>query len=157
MTPAERLHETAMLRQNAIDYWHRVDHEGGSGVSEMFVDDGVFHAGPGDPLVGREAIEAFYAWRRERGERTSRHVIANFHAEFASDRAARTTCVMLLYAADGSPPHNGTGPAMVADMIDDCVRGDDGVWRYARRDFVPLFMSGAELTVAPETLARGEG
>jgi len=152
MTPAERLHEIALLRQNAIDYWYRVDHEGGAGVSEMFVEDGVFHAGPGDPLVGRAAIEAFYAWRRERGERTSRHIITNFHVAFDGDRAARTCCAMLLYGTDGKPPHQGTGAAMVADMIDDCVKGDDGVWRYARRDFVPLYTSGAELTVAPDAL-----
>jgi uncharacterized protein (TIGR02246 family) len=152
MTPAERLQEIAALRQNAIDYWYRVDHEGGAGVSEMFAEDGVFHASPGDPLVGRAAIEAFYAWRRERGERTSRHIIANFHAAFDGDRAARTCCVMLLYGTDGKPPHQGTGAAMIADMIDHCVKGDDGVWRYAKRDFVPLYMSGAELTVAPDTL-----
>ena len=152
MTPAERIHEIAVLRQNAIDYWYRVDHEGGAGVSEMFVEDGVFHAGPGDPLVGRAAIEAFYAWRRERGERTSRHIITNFHVAFDGDRAARTCCAMLLYGTDGKPPHQGTGAAMVADMIDDCVKGDDGVWRYARRDFVPLYTSGAELTVAPDAL-----
>ena len=157
MTPAERLHAIATLRQNAIDYWYRVDHEGGVGVSEMFVEDGVFHAGPGDPLVGREAIERFYAWRRERGERTSRHIIANFHAQFDGDRAARTCCVMLLYGTDGKPPHEGTGAAMVADLIDDCVKGDDGVWRYARRDFVPLYMSGAELTVAPAALRSPDG
>src|SRR6478609_3493394 len=143
MTPAERIHEIATLRQNAIDYWYRVDHEGGVGVSEMFVADGVFHAGPGDPLVGREAIEAFYAWRLERGARTSRHIITNFHVAFDGARKARTTCVMQLY---------GTDAAMIADMVDDCVKGDDGVWRYARRNFVPLYMGEAELTVAPEAL-----
>lgn len=152
MTPADRLHEIAQLRQNAIDYWFRVDHEGGAGVSEMFVEGGVFHAGPGAPLVGRAAIEGFYAWRRERGERTSRHIIANFHAAFAGERNARTCCVMLLYGTDGLPPHEGTGAAMVADMVDDCVKGDDGLWRYAKRDFVPLYMAGAELTVAPDSL-----
>ena len=155
MTPAERLHEIALLRQNAIDYWYRVDHEGGAGVSEMFVEDGLFHAGPGDPLVGREAIEAFYAWRRERGQRTSRHIVTNFHAAFDGARKARTTCIMLLYGTDGTPPHQGTGAAMIADMIDDCVKGDDGLWRYAKRDFAPLYMGGAELTVAPDVLKRG--
>src|SRR6478609_1214481 len=127
MTPAERIHEIATLRQNAIDYWYRVDHEGGVGVSEMFVADGVFHAGPGDPLVGR-------------GARTSRHIITNFHVAFDGARKARTTCVMQLYGTDGTPPHKGTGAAMIADMVDDCVKGDDGVWRYARRNFVPLYM-----------------
>ena len=154
MTPAERLHETAMLRQNAIDYWYRVDHEGGAGVSAMFVEDGIFHAGPGDPLVGRAAIEAFYAWRQDRGERTSRHIITNFHAIFDGWDKARTCCVMLLYGTDGKPPHQGTGAAMIADINDDCVRGADGVWRYARRNFTPLYVSGAELTVAPDALKR---
>jgi len=152
MTPAERLHEIAQLRQNAVDYWYRVDHQGGAGVSEMFVEDGVFHAGPGTPLVGRAAIEAFYAWRKGRGQRTSRHIITNFHADFASDREAHTCCVMLLYASDGTPPHQGTDAAMVADMIDNCVKGVDGIWRYARRDFAPLYMGGGELTVAPQSL-----
>jgi len=152
MTPDERAVTIAVLQQNAVDYWYRVDVAGGSGVSEMFVEDGVFHAGPGEPLVGRAAIEAFYAWRRERGERTSRHVITNFHAEFDGRDGARTSCVMLLYAADGAPPHSGTQPAMVADMLDHCVRGEDGVWRYAKRDFRPLWTSGAELTVAPDSI-----
>ena len=154
MTQAERLHEIAMLRQNAIDYWYRVDHEGGAGVSEMFVEHGVFHAGPGAPLVGRAAIEAFYAWRRERGERTSRHIVTNFHAAFDGERKARTTCIMILYGTDGTPPHQGTGAAMIADMIDDCVKSDDGRWRYAKRDFAPLYLGGAELTVAPDALKQ---
>jgi hypothetical protein len=152
MTPAQRAAEIAVLHQNAVDYWHRVDHEGGEGVSAMFCEDGIFHAGPGEPLVGRDAIEGFYAWRRERGERTSRHVIANFHAEFDGPDKAKTCCVMMLYASDGVPPHSGTDPALVADMIDDCVKGPDGIWRYATRNFAALWMSGAELTSAPESL-----
>lgn len=154
MTSDERLHETAILRQNAIDYWHQVDYEGGVGVSEMFVENGIFHAGPGDPLVGRPAIEAFYAWRSKRGERTSRHVITNFHARFEDARTARTWCVMLLYATDGRPPHQGTAAAMIADLVDDCSRGEDGVWRYVRRNFTPLYMGGGELTIAPDSLKR---
>lgn len=157
MAPVERLLEIAALRQNAIDYWYRVDHEGGTGVSEMFVEDGLFHAGPGDPLVGREAIEAFYAWRRDRGTRTSRHIVTNFHVAFDGERTARTTCLMMLYGTDGEPPHQGTGAAMIADMVDDCVKGDDGVWRYRRRDFVPLYFGGAELTTAPEALRGAQG
>lgn len=152
MTPEQRATETAILHQNAVDYWYRVDHGGGAGVSEMFVEDGIFHAGPGEPLVGREAIEGFYSWRQDRGERTSRHVIVNFHAEFDAPNKARTCCVMLLYASDGAPPHTGTDPALVADMIDYCVKGSDGVWRYAKRNFAPLWMSGAELTSAPDSL-----
>ena len=72
---------------NMIDYWYEVDLKGGAGVSEMYVEDGIFHGGPGKPLVGRAAIEQFYTWRQDRGARTSRHVITNFRAEFTDDIA----------------------------------------------------------------------
>ncbi len=52
MTPEQRALETLILLQNAIDYWHEVDLKGGAGVSERFTEDGIFHAGPGHPLVG---------------------------------------------------------------------------------------------------------
>ncbi|MEO6151890.1 MAG: nuclear transport factor 2 family protein [Croceibacterium sp.] len=152
MNAAERIAEIAVLRQNAIDYWHCVDHCGGEGVAAMFTPDGKFHAGPGEPLVGHDAIEGFYGWRRERGERTSRHVITNFHADFTGDGTARTTCVMLLYASDGAPPFAGTGPAMITDLIDDCVKSPAGKWLYAQRDFRVLWQSGAAVTVAPDRL-----
>ena len=48
------------------------------------------------------------------------------------------------------------GAGMIADMVDDCVKGGDGVWRYARRDFVPLYFGEAELTVAPEKLTASK-
>ncbi len=66
-------------------------------------EDGIFHGGPGKPLVGRAAIEQFYTWRQDRGARTSRHVITNFRAEFSDATHATTHCVMMLYAADGKP------------------------------------------------------
>ena len=75
MTPEQRALETLVLQQNAVDYWHWVDHRGGAGVSAMFTQDGVFHAGPGKPLVGRAAIEEFYGWRQDRGARVVRQVV----------------------------------------------------------------------------------
>lgn len=154
MTPEQRALETLVLQQNAVDYWHWVDHRGGAGVSEMFTQDGVFHAGPGKPLVGRAAIEEFYGWRQDRGPRSSRHLIVNFHAEFADDRNATTTCVMMLLAADGEPVHPSAPPIFIGDQVDLCVKGDDGIWRYRQRDFTPLFMGGVAPTVPPEEIAE---
>lgn len=149
MTPEQRLLETLVLQQNAIDYWHEVDTKGGAGVSRMFTEDGVFHAGPGEPLVGRAAIEGFYAWRQDRGARTSRHVITNFRADFEDERHATTHCVMMLLAADGVPVLESRPPIFVGDQIDRCVKSPDGQWRYAERRFVALFMGGAAPTVPP--------
>jgi hypothetical protein len=154
LTPEQRALATLVLQQNAIDYWHVVDTTGGAGVSAMFVEDGIFHAGPGQPLVGRAAIEAFYGWRQDRGARTSRHLITNFRADFTDDTHASTRCVMQVFAADGKPVHPTRPPILVADQIDTCIRGADGVWRYVERDFKVLFMGGEAPTIAPDDIAR---
>lgn len=154
MTPEQRALETMILQQNAVDYWHVVDMTGGAGVSEMFLEDGVFHAGPGKPLVGRAAIEEFYSWRQDRGARTSRHLITNFRADFEDDSHATTYCVMLLLAADGEPILKSEPPIFVGDQVDRCVKGADGKWRYAERDFRALFMGGAAPTIPPAEIAE---
>jgi hypothetical protein len=154
LTPEQRALETLVLQQNAIDYWHQVDLTGGAGVSARFTEDGIFHAGPGQPLVGRAAIEGFYSWRVDRGARTSRHLISNFRAEFTDDTHATTYCVMQVFAADGKPVHPSRPPILVADQIDHCLKGSDGRWRYLERDFTVLFMGGEAPTIAPDDLAR---
>jgi hypothetical protein len=154
MTPEQRAIATQLLYMNMIDYWYEVDMNGGAGVSQMYVEDGIFHGGPGKPLVGRAAIEQFYAWRQDRGARTSRHVITNFRAEFADENHATTFCVMMLYAADGTPILPTAPPIIITDLIDRCVKCDDGKWRYIERTFVPLFMGGAAPTVPPESIAE---
>lgn len=154
MTPEQRAIETAVLHQNLVDYWHEVDTKGGAGVANMYLEDGIFHAGPGKPLVGREAIAQFYAWRVDRGARTSRHVVTNFRAEFADARHATTHHIMLLYAADGAPILPSAPPIFIGDGIDRCVKGEDGLWRYAERDFTALFMGGVAPTIPPESIAE---
>lgn len=153
MTPEQRALETQVLYMNMIDYWYEVDINGGAGVSEWFVEDGIFHAGPGKPLVGRAAIEQFYSWRHDRGERISRHLITNFRAEFRDGTHARTYCVMSLHAADGKPVLPTAPPIAICDLFDDCVKGADGRWRYSERKFVPLFLGGAAPTTPPESIA----
>ena len=153
MTPEDRSLQTQILHMNMVDYWYEVDLKGGLGVSERYVEDGIFEGG-NEPLVGRAAIEAFYSWRIGRGQRTSRHVITNFRAEFHDDRSATTHCVMMLYAADGAPILPSTPPIIITDLIDECVRCDDGEWRYKRRTFVPLFQGEIAATVPPPHLAE---
>ena len=153
MTPERRAIETQVLYGNMVDYWYEVDMKGGAGVSEMYLEDGIFNGG-GKPLVGRAAIEQFYTWRKDRGERTSRHVITNFRADFTDARHATTCCVMMLLAADGKPVLPAAPPIMTADLIDRCVKDEDGIWRYIERNFVPLFMGGSAPTVAPSSIAE---
>lgn len=153
MTPERRAIETQVLHLNLVDYWYEVDLNGGAGVSSMYVEDGIFHAGPGKALVGRAAIEQFYAWRQDRGARTSRHVITNFRAVFDDETHAKTYCVMMLLAADGTPVLPSAPPILTADLVDRCVKGEDGLWRCVERNFIPIFMGGAPPTVAPDAIA----
>lgn len=153
MTPEQRAAETQILLIRMIEYWHEVDTRGGLEAAAYYTEDGIFEGG-GKPLVGRAAIDGFYRWRLDRGERTSRHVITNFRAEFRDDRHATTNCVMMLYAADGPPILPSTPPIIITDLIDQCVKGDDGEWRYARRTFVALFQGETPATVPPTQLAE---
>jgi hypothetical protein len=153
MTPDERALATLVLQQNAVEYWYRVDLKGGEGAADMFAQDGVFVVGPGEPLVGRKAVDEFYRWRVDRGARTSRHVITNFRAEFSDVRHAETICTMFVFADDGEPVHPSAPPIFIGDQIDRCVKEDDGVWRYAHRTFTPLFMGGVAPTVPPDEIA----
>ena len=153
MTQDERALATQVLYMNMIDYWYEVDMNGGIGVSEMYLEDGIFNGG-GKPLVGRAAIDQFYTWRQDRGARTSRHIITNFRAVFDDERHATTYCVMQLFAADGEPVHPAAPAIITTDLIDRCVKCDDGLWRYAERTFVALFMGGESPTVPPDSLAE---
>jgi hypothetical protein len=49
VTPERRASETQVLYMNMIDYWYEVDLKGGAGVSEMYVEDGIFTAAPASP------------------------------------------------------------------------------------------------------------
>ena len=151
MTPLERCQETQILLMNIIDYWYEVDVKGGEGVGACYTEDATFDGG-NKPLVGREAIEAFYAWRRGRGTRTSRHVICNFRADFHDADTCTTNSVMLLYAADGAPVLPSMPPILVAELVDTCVKRD-GAWLYTSRTFVPLFQGDVPPTVPPEHVA----
>ena len=153
MTPEDRSRETQILHMNMVDYWFEVDMKGGGGVSRYYTKDGIFEGGS-EPLVGHDAIEAFYSWRTGRGVRTSRHVITNFRAEFHDDGTATTYCVMMLYAADGAPILPSTPPIIITDLIDQCVRGEEGGWLYKRRSFVALFQGQIAATVPPADLAK---
>ncbi len=154
MTPEQRAAETQILHMNMIDYWYEVDVKGGAGVSGMYVEDGVFYAGP-KPLIGRAAIERFYSWRQDRGVRTSRHVVTNFRAEFSDETHAKTHCIMMLYAADGEPVLPSAPPIFIGDIVDECIKCEDSQWRYIQRNFVPLFMGGAAPTVPPAGISDG--
>jgi hypothetical protein len=145
MSATETTLLTQVLLGTAIDYWYEVDHHYGLNARDFYFEDSSFGS-----FTGREAIHAFYVWRKERGVRTSRHLISNFRAEFDGPRRARTNNVMQLFAADGEPVLPSAPPIQIAEQIDEVELCDDGRWRYRTRKFVNLFKSDTPTTVPPK-------
>jgi hypothetical protein len=142
MTPEQKRTDSQTLYANLADYWYEVDNHGGHGTSVCFTEDGIFHAG-NTAVVGRAAIEEYLLKRVSRGPRTSRHIISNFRAKFDSEASATTHCVLILHAADGTPPLPLTAPVGIFDLIDRWVKTAEGEWLVADRSFRPVFTAQA--------------
>ncbi len=54
---------------------------------------------------------------------------------------------MLLYAADGRPVLPSLPAIMIADVVSECERGDDGQWRFVSHRLIPVFEGGVPATI----------
>jgi SnoaL-like domain len=140
-----------------MHYWHDVDFNAGHKAHEFYLTDGLFAVGD-NQFRGHEKIRAFYAWRRQRGHTTTRHLINNVLVNSQGEHQARLTGVLSLYRADGRPPFHGERPPMlIADVSADCVLGEDNVWRYRSHLLEPLFVGrDIPLSISIDTKILGE-
>ena len=148
------------LYRLATNYWYEVDFNGGARAYEYYVPDGLFAVG-GNRFEGHGKIRAYYAWRQRRGYITSRHLLNNLQVLPDDDgNHVRQIGVLSLYRADGRPPFQGERPPMlIADIIADCVRGGDEVWRYRSHELRPLFVGRDiphSISIDPEFLSRSK-
>lgn len=150
----------AITELNARFAW-LIDHENGQGVPELFTADGRYGY-EGHWCEGHTEIEDFYARRRQRGTRTSRHVFTNSWTIFESDDLALSRSILTLFATDGDPVASAS-PVCILDYSDTLLRQADGRWRYRERHVVPVFghmprLMEKELSAgarSPEQAARG--
>jgi hypothetical protein len=142
MTPMMLWHE---LHQLEVLHWRDVNLNEARRAHEFYIETGLFAVGE-TQHQGRDAIRDFYSWRRSRGARISRHIVANFLVEEdATDISAVASGLISLYAADGVPIKDSQPPTMVADLRSECLRGSDGVWRYASHVLTPIFRGEGRL------------
>jgi hypothetical protein len=129
-----------VLNRLETSYWWDVDYNGGSQAHAFYVSDALFTVGD-NQFQGQQHIRAFYTWRQRRGLLTSRHLIYNLQVASLDERRAGLTAILSLYRANGRPPIRGTKPpSLIADIKADCVRGEDGVWRYQSHSVLPIFV-----------------
>lgn len=146
MTTLSRADVTAQLIELESAYWYDVDRNWGRNAHEMYVDDGLFVVGD-TRMEGKEGVKGFYQWRLDRGDRTARHLVSNFHLLAFDESEASLACVMCLYAADGVPVLESRPAILMADVVSDCVRGADGQWRFKSHVLTPVFMGGVKPTL----------
>jgi hypothetical protein len=147
MTPAEQRDAIADLHNKLVAYWHDVDFNWGRNAGSYYTEDAIFETiGSPHSYHSRAEIEAFYAFRRDRGARVNIHAVVNFTCAFEEDTVLGSW-ICVLYAHDGEAPQPSAPPIVTALVKDIYVR-QDGDWLVARRTWHILFRGGVPGTLA---------
>lgn len=129
---AERIAIRTQIEALAVEYYYRIDHGDAEGAAELFTPDGRFQPGGSKPLVGRDAIRAYYAARSRTW--VTRHITTNLRLTYVDADHVEAVRVFTHYLGDSA---DGPGPypasPSVGEYHESLVRGADGQWRYARR------------------------
>lgn len=152
MVHSERIRSELLLLQELssleVEYWYEVDHNWGRSAHTYYVPGGEFTIGE-KTMEGPDAVHAFYKWREDRGDRAARHIVTNFRLVSYDGEQAKFGCILSLHAADGRPPLPSEAPIMIADIHSDCVRSNDGCWRFRSHRLVPIFTGSTPTTIPP--------
>lgn len=138
MDDLERLKIRVAIEDLNTAFTYHLDHNEVEPLVALFTDDVIYTHGS-RRSVGREAVRALFAGRRDAGIRTARHVYSGLQVIIDAPDRARGTSVCVTFAYDGPPPVRGTIPHLVADFTDTYVRGGDGRWRIAERRIDRIF------------------
>jgi uncharacterized protein (TIGR02246 family) len=99
----------------------------------LFAADAVFHAPPGEPVQGRDAIRSFMA-AAYTPEVRGKHLLGEPLIALDGDTAAVTTD----FAFMARLPEGGWGISVVGRYDDQLERSDDGAWRFTRHTIAML-------------------
>jgi hypothetical protein len=132
-----------------VELWHDIDHNAGRRASTFFAPDAELRFSDAR-FHGRDEIARVYADRAARGPRVSRHLVMNLHVLDSGQESVRAISALVLFGDDGEAPRPITSPALVADVIDELERHDDG-WLITSRWIKYLFIEPVtELAVPGE-------
>jgi ketosteroid isomerase-like protein len=135
------------LQQMISEFAHEIDTNDGRGITDFYIEDGVFAVGD-FTRTGHAEIRKFYADGAERararskdGVRVRRHTYVNHRVEVQDKDNATIHFINVHYAGEGKPPLMGAiSPAMVTECRMVCRRCEDGLWRIVVFDGMPMFV-----------------
>lgn len=144
LTALERIEIRLALEDLNTAFCHHLDHDEVESLLELFTDD-VYYTHGTRVSRGKADLEKVFRSRSATETRTARHLYSGLKLDIESATRARGTSVCLTFGAYGEPPLTPAIPTLVADFVDEYVRGGDGKWRIKERHIHRIF-------VAPDNL-----
>jgi hypothetical protein len=140
LTPFERIEIRQALEDLNTAFCYHLDHDDVNALLELFIDD-VYYTHGSRVSRGKAELEKVFRSRSATEVRTARHLYSGLKVEIDSATRARGTSVCMTFAAYGAPPLTPAIPTLVADFVDEYVRGDDGRWRIKERHIHRIFVA----------------
>ena len=140
LTALERLEIRAALEDLNTAFCYHLDHNEVDALLELFVDD-VYYTHGSRVSRGKAELEQVFRSRSATTTRTARHMYSGLKLDIESATRARGTAVSLTFGQYGEPPLSPAVPTLVADFVDEYVRGDDAKWRFKERHIHRIFVA----------------
>ncbi|HEY3516211.1 MAG TPA: nuclear transport factor 2 family protein [Gammaproteobacteria bacterium] len=140
LSDLERLTIRVALEDLNTAFCHHLDHNEVDALLELFVDD-VYYTHGSRVSRGKAELEEVFRNRSATQTRTARHLYSGLKLDIESATRARGTSVCMTFAAYGEPPLSPAIPTLVADFVDQYVRGDDGRWRFKELHIHRIFVA----------------
>jgi hypothetical protein len=140
LTPLERVEIRLALEDLNTAFCYHLDHDDVNALLDLFVDD-VYYTHGSRISRGKAELEKVFRSRSATQTRTARHLYSGLKIEIDSATRARGTSVCMTFADYGDPPLSPAVPTLVADFVDEYVRGDDGRWRIKERHIHRIFVA----------------
>ena len=140
LSDLERLAIRVALEDLNTAFCYHLDHNEVDALLELFVDD-VYYTHGSRVSRGKAELAEVFRNRSATETRTARHMYSGLKLDIESPTRARGTSVCMTFAAYGEPPLSPAIPTLVADFVDEYVRGDDGRWRFKERHIHRIFVA----------------
>ena len=140
LSDLERLTIRVALEELNTAFCYHLDHNEVDALLELFVDD-VYYTHGSRVSRGKAELAEVFRNRSATETRTARHMYSGLKLDIESPTRARGTSVCMTFAAYGEPPLSPAIPTLVADFVDEYVRGDDGRWRFKERHIHRIFVA----------------